>query len=88
MERGYIEYKGISYPAAEIGLSKITGEETGLTVTVADIQLWEDMKDDFERGDAEAASVDEGIFFYCESGVITFAGDEDEVAAYVREAIS
>ncbi len=69
MKKIQIEYKGVKYPARVIDLSAVSGFYTE-PVTVAGWELSEALGTDLEEVDSEVSQIDNGIYYYTDSGVM------------------
>ena len=85
MERSFIEYNGVKYPTIEIALSKVSDIESDEIVSIADYELWAAIEDDYEDGDKDAVSIDDSVYFYCDSGFIASNPPESEVIEYMNK---
>lgn len=88
MERSYIEYKDKRYPTVEISANKIDpfykDEPDYVTHQIADVELWNAIKDDSEKSVRKAVEIDNDIFYYCDSGFIASKPTEGEVIHYFK----
>jgi hypothetical protein len=85
MEKGFIIYNGVEYPTISIELNKISECMGTYLVTIADVELWNDIKDGCENdGDIEV-SIDNSIYYYCDSGFIASNPSEEEIISEFKE---
>lgn len=61
METRTINYDGNSYPAVAIKTPK------GMEVTIADMNLWNAIKDGYNWEDKDAVDIDNSIFYYVDN---------------------
>lgn len=81
----YIKYKGKKYPARDI--DNVPGYEDEGTVTVAEISLWDAIKNDYAKEDEDAHAIDNEIFFYVENGFLTKNPSDEELRSYSAKNI-
>ena len=70
--RTKIAYNGKEFPAVEVKDKRIT---------CSDIELWHEIKDDYDSGSDEAFLTDCGIFYYFNSGFLASNPSDDEIMA-------
>lgn len=72
-----VEYKGEKFPTREIEIEPYI-EGMGV-VTIADYELWKAIEDDCRNGDSRATAIDNGIFYYCNSGMVASNPSDTEL---------
>lgn len=80
LRKGQIGYKGFWYPVAYIW-SDFSKDD----LMVADEQLWNDLKDDIEKEEEPAMTLDNEVFYYVPS-LIEFENDEDALIDYIKKS--
>ena len=80
LRKGQIGYKGFCYPVAYIWSDFVKGY-----LMVADEQLWNDLKDDVEKQEEPAMTLDNEVFFYVTS-LMEFENDEDALIDYIKKS--
>ena len=83
----YIEYKGKSYPTRWVYLMNALFKGQCALVQIADYELWEAIRNDYDAGIAEAIEIDNGIYFYCDSGFIASEPTDDEIIEYLKKSV-
>jgi len=80
IDKYYIEYGDVEYPCVEVMVSEgADGITDSYVVTLADIGLWSAMEDDYNNGVKKAVTIDNRIYYYCDSGVIEKCSDFGEI---------
>lgn len=82
MGKYYEEWYGKKFPVRVVKLPEELG---GFVANVADYELWAAIEDDCEEDNAFAISIDNSIYFYCDSGYIASDPTDEEIVEYLRE---
>lgn len=85
MEKGIIIYNGVEYPTISIELNKISECMGTYLVTIADVELWNAIKDGYENDSDIEVSIDNSIYYYCDSGFIASNPSEEQVISEFKE---
>lgn len=92
MERPTIIYKGKEYPTFTFNAHLVFDEVSehdcfGVPIqyTVAEVALWDAIKDDLVNNDRTAIKIDESVYFYCENGIISDGHSDDEIIEYLKQ---
>lgn len=85
MEKGKIVYRGVEYPTILIEMYKISDVECNDIVTIADIELWFAIEDGYNNDGHCEVSIDNMIYYYCDSGFIASNPTEEEVISEFKE---
>ena len=80
LRKGQIGYKGFCYPVAYIWSD--FGKDY---LMVADEQLWNDLKDDVEKQEEAAMTLDNEVFYYVTS-LMEFENDEDALIDHIKKS--
>ena len=80
MEKYFEEWNGKKFPVREVMLPQALG---GFVAKVADFELWNAIEDAYYDGDKTANSIDNDIFYYCDSGFIASDPTDDEIILYI-----
>lgn len=80
LRKGQVAYKGFWYRVAYIW-----SDFTKDYLMVADEQLWNGLKDDVEKRDDSAMTLNNEVFFYVPS-LIEFENDEDALIDYIKKS--
>jgi hypothetical protein len=72
-----VEYKGEKYPTREIELEPYI-ENSGV-VRIADVELWNAIKEDCESGLQDAEDMDNEIYYYTDSGFLASIPTDTEI---------
>ena len=85
MEKGVIIYNGVEYPTIDIEWSKVSDVHSDEMVTIADIELWYAMKDDYDNDVKKAVAIDNRIYYYCDSGFVASNPTEEEIIEELKD---
>lgn len=84
----YIEYKGIQYITRLVYLMNVEFHGQCENAYVADYELWAAIEDDYNAGVKEAVEIDNGIYYYCDSGFIASEPTDDEIIEYLKQHLT
>lgn len=86
-----VEYKGKIYPTIVTNVDKIDenarDQNMDYLVTLADWDLWRDIKEDYYKDVIDAIDIDNDIYYYCQSGFIASKPTEEQVIEYMKTVI-
>lgn len=83
MKKSKIEWKGKDYIVREVNLPEKWGYNN--PVDVAEEDLWKEIEDSYNNGDKKAESIDNSIFFYCETDFIKSDPTDEELINYIEK---
>ena len=84
MNRDYITYKGVNYPIVNIELSKISDVESDELVTIAGLSLWDNIEDEYDKGNKVANEIDNDIYVYVWYDIDLENCTEEELIKYIN----
>lgn len=86
MTKEFVTYKGVQYPMRQVWLDDIYNEGYLMgDVWVAPVDLYDAYKEDFYNNVKDIVSLDESIFFFCESGFLESDPTDEEIVNYLIE---
>ena len=80
MNKYYEEWNGKKFHVRTVMLPQELG---GYKANVADVELWNAIEDAYYDGDKTANSIDNDIFYYCDSGFIASDPTDEEIVEYL-----
>lgn len=80
MDKYFEEWDGKKFPVRVVVLPEELG---GFAANVADYELWAAIKDDYDADNAFAVSIDNGVYYYCDSGFIEGDPTDEEIIDYL-----
>lgn len=82
--KGIVEYKGKKYVTLEVPINWIEKDSKyNYLETIADVALWDAMQEDYDNDEREAHVIDNGIYYYADSGIIDTLNDETSIREYI-----
>lgn len=82
MEKYFEEWNGKKFPVRVVAVSL---EGCPNKVNVADIELYHEYEEEYEKGNKKAEQIDCSIFYFCDSGFIASDPTDDEIIEYLRK---
>ena len=83
-----IVYNGKEYVTRWVHLMNVEYHGQAENVRVADYELWVAIEDDYNDNVPEAVEIDNGIYYYCDSGFLAGEPTDDEIREYLRESLT
>lgn len=86
MNRSHITYKDFKYPTVTIEKDTVDllGQKIS-TITIADIDLWFGIEEDYNEGDSTAIDIDKSIYHYCPSNFLANKPTDKEITDYLTQ---
>lgn len=95
--RKTITFNGVEYPYAEIPICEFSNDKDITdNAVIADVELWNAIKDYCYDGweksyskqtkvEREAISIDEMVYYYCGSGLISSGTSDEDLINYLKK---
>ena len=87
MTKYYEEWEDRKFPVRTVTLPDDFFEMAGEKVNVADVELYHAYEVEYEKGDEKAASIDDSIYYFCDSGFIASDPSDEEIIRYLRQNV-
>lgn len=84
MNRSYITYKNFKYPIVTIEKDIVNSLGQKISaITLADIDLWFGIEEDYNEGNSTAIEIDKSIYHYCPSNFLAKNPTDKEITDYL-----
>ena len=83
MEKSYVEWKGEKFPVRTLDLPESWDYVN--PVNVSDVELWDNIEQDYYNGNKKAVSLDNSIFYYFDCGWLGTDPTDEEIIERLKD---